>query len=374
MLGQLTFRKIRLTFPHVPALSLAALSLAALSLAALSAAPVPARAFDLAFSRNARTFETQHSSLVTKGLAHSCLTITDIPDGLPCNPAMTPLLKKPVLNVELLLSNGYSALNNVRKLLDGKITQELVDNMFAEGKILQIEANGDINFKSRFLNAAYTPMTIKGFSVFRNEANPDVELSVLEEKGFTFQSGIEVFDDFYAGLQLRALKRKFIRQRFQVVDLGTPEGQEMLKPKEQSATYIEPGLTYFLAETWRPRISVMVANLGFLSDEYEELPTPVETQFGIGISPPVGWGDLEISLEYRSMSYEEEPMNRFRAGALYHFGSMYLNGGVDANGLSGGVYYGLEKFNAGIMYSTTRFVSEEEFYTQTVYVQLGWQI
>ena len=122
---------------------------------------------DLAFSRNARTFETQHSTLVMKGLAHSCLTIAVIPDGLPCNPAMTPLNQKPNLGVEALLSNGYSSLENVKKLLDSKVTQELADTLFGKGKVNQIETNVDINFQSKYLNAQYTPVTIKGFLSYR---------------------------------------------------------------------------------------------------------------------------------------------------------------------------------------------------------------
>jgi hypothetical protein len=329
----------------------------------------------LASSRNARTFETQHSTLVTKGLANACLSMIIIPDGLPCNPAMTPLNSKPSLGAELQLSNGYSALENVRKLLDGKVSQELIDTLFSQGKVIQIEANADIFFHSKYLSGIYTPLSVKGFSVVRNEANPDVDLYSIEEKGFTFQTGYEVYNDLFAGLQIRSMNRKFIKQRFKLVVLGTQAGQDLLKPKEQSVTYAEPGLTYFLGREWKPRVSLFVANLGYVSQKYDELPEPVEGQFGFGISPPMTWGEMDLSLEYRSMTYEENDLKKLRFGALYHFGSMYLSAGVDSNGVSGGVYYGLDKINAGIVYSTTQLMNQgESFYTQTVYVELGWQL
>jgi hypothetical protein len=329
----------------------------------------------LSFSRNARTFETQHSTLVTKGLANSCLTVPIIPDGLPCNPAMTPLNPKASLGAEIQLSNGYSGLDNVRKLLDGKITQELVDTLFSEGKIIQIEANADVSFHSKYLNGLYTPISVKGFSIVRNEANPDVDLYAIEEKGFTFQSGYEALPDFYIGAQIRAFDRKFIKQRFKLAVLGTDAGKDLLKPKEQTVTFIEPGLTYFFGKEWKPRVSLFVANTGFISEKFDELDEPVETQFGFGISPPVTWGEFDLSLEYRSMTYEETAVKKIRFGALYHFGSMYLSGGIDSNGISGGVFYSLDKINAGIVYSTTQLINQQEnFYTQTVYVQLGWQI
>lgn len=330
---------------------------------------------DLAFSRNARTFETQQSSLFVKSVAHSCLTLQVVPDGLPCNPAHNAFNQKSSLGAELLLSNGYSNLTKIQKLLDNKINQEVVDTLFSEGKVIQIEANAELLFQSKYLSGRYTPLTLKGFSVVRNEANPDVELYAIEEKGFAFQSGIETFEDLFIGIQTRFIDRKYIRKRFKLVTLATQEGKDLLKPKQQTAAYFEPGMTYFVAKAWRPRVSVFVANLGTVSEENDDLKSPVEVQYGLGISPPVPWGDVELSLEYRSMNYEETGLQRIRAGAVYHFGSMYLSGGVDSNGVSGGVFYGLDKINAGILYSTTKLMNEEkEFYTQTVYVQLGWQI
>lgn len=331
---------------------------------------------ELAFSRNARTFETQHSSLVVKGIAHACLSVTLISDGLPCNPALTPLNKKPSLGAEILLSSGVSTLKNVRSLVNGSVNDELIDTLFSSGKIMQIESNIDINFVSKYVNSQYSPLSVKGFSVVRNEANPDIDLYAIEEESFTVQSGYELFEDFYAGLQVRTSKRKFIRQRFKLIALGTEGGKDLLKPKEQSSIYLEPGLTWFLAGEWKPRVSLFVANMGHISEKYKELPTPVEGQFGFGIAPPVSWGEWEMSLEYRSMNYEEKDVSqRLHLGSIYKFGVMFLTGGLDKNGISGGVFYYLDKINAGILYSTTKYVSEsDDYFAQTVYLQLGWQI
>src|SRR5690606_415201 len=108
-----------------------------------------AKADDLAFSRNARTFETQQSTLTMKGVGHACLTMVLIPDGLPCNPALTPFTEKPKLGVEILLSYGYSGISKVRKGLKGTVDGELVNPLFGEGRILQIEASVELNFLSK---------------------------------------------------------------------------------------------------------------------------------------------------------------------------------------------------------------------------------
>lgn len=329
----------------------------------------------LAFSRNARTFELQHTTLMMKGLANSCLTIIDMPDGLPCAASMTPLNTKSSLGAEFQLSNGYSSLQYVQKLLSNNRDQELFDSLFTQGKVVQVEVNADLNFRSKYLSGQYSPVSVKGFSAVRNEADPDVDFFAIEESGFTFQSGYEVFNNLFAGVQVRALQRKFVKQRFKLVSLGTQAGQDLLKPKEQTVTYIDPSLSYFFNMAWKPRLTFMVVNSGSVSEKFDELKEPVDTQLGIGISPPIYWGDMDLTLEYRSMTYEEDDVKKLRVGALYHFGSMYLTGGVDSNGVSGGVFYSLDKINSGIVYSTTQGVQQEEsFYTQTVYVQLGWQL
>lgn len=331
---------------------------------------------DLFFSRNARTYELQSSTLIMKSMAYSCLGIRILPDGLPCNPAMTPFTTKSSLGVEVQLSNGYSSFDKVRKLTGGEFNQELVDSLFEQGKIIQIEATADVTFKSKFLNGQYKPVSTKGFSVVRNEANPDVEISTMDETGFTFQSGFELYEQLYLGAQIRLLQRKFIKKRFQLVELATQNGRDLLKPNKQNVTYIDPALTYFIPfKKWQPRVTYMVANLGQVSERYDEINEPVDHQFSLAVSPPVWWGALDLTLEYRSLSYSEDDSEKIRFGALYGYGSMYLSGGIDAAGLSGGVYYALDKINAGVIYSTTKgFKEGESFYTQTVYVQLGWQI
>lgn len=335
-----------------------------------------AQTSSLAFSRNPRTFETVQSSLFVKGLGHACLAIKNIPDSLPCNPANVPFQKVPKLSLEVLLSNGYSALEKVQKIIDEELSDELIDSFFSENNVLQIEANAELDFQTNVFNAKYTPISVRGLSVVRNEANPDVELSLVEESGFVFQTGFQLLDDFYFGTQFRFLERKFIRQRFKLLTLGTAEGKDLLKPKEQTATFIEPGVTWILGKKWQPRVSAFVANLGSVSEQFDELPTPIDFQFALAISPPLQWGQMDLTVEYKSLTFEEaSDLEKIRVGAAYNFGALNLMGGVDANGLSGGVFFAMEQVDAGVLFTTTKLTNKDnDYFTQTVYVQLGWRI
>lgn len=342
--------------------------------ASLSFLPI-ATASSLAFSRNARTFEKQSSSLITKGVAHACLTMSVIDDSLPCNPANVPFNKKPGVSVQGLLSNGYSSLEKTQKLLRGDTSAEFLNSLFAGQNVLQIEGNAEMYFVSSYVNARWIPSSIRMFTVVRNEANPTVEIFAVEEKGFTFQSGLEVLPRLYAGLQARLLDRRFIRRNFQLVSLATQQGRNTLQPKTQQAIYLEPGVTWVIEPQWKTRFSAMVMNLGTVSQSYDELPIPVEGQYGVGVSPPLEWGSLELMVDYRSLSYEELPEEKLHFGAQYQFGAMNVFGGIDYNGTSTGLFYNIEKISAGIMFATTKLPGKnDDYYAQTVYAQMGWQL
>lgn len=330
-------------------------------------------ASSLAFSRNARTYNTIQSSLVEKGLAHACLAVPSLPDDLPCAPSLTPFNHKPLLTAQAMASNGYKTLDQVRKITQNDGSEELINSMFSGSPVVQIEANTQLTLVSHFLNAQYTPITAKGFAVLRNEADPDAELSATYGSGFSFQSGAEVMKGFYVGLQTRFISRHYVIQRFKLTDLGTTQGKDLLKPKIRNATYIEPAVTWAPAVPWRPVMTVMVANLGLQSPITEGLPDPVEPQVGAALSPPVPFGTLTLAIDYRSLGYDESAMGKFHFGALYRFGAMYLTGGLDSDGLSGGIYYSIEHLNAGILYTTTATTQTGD-YTNTAYAELGWQI
>lgn len=331
----------------------------------------------LSFTQNARTLETGYSNLIEKSLANACLSIVDSPDSLPCNPATIPLINKPDFGAEALVSNGFEALKNTQLLLSGNLNQEVADTLFKKNSEIQIEGNGDVHFRSPYLAGRYVPLTVKGFTIVRNEANPEVEIQAMQESGFTFQTGTKLFGNLYGGIQTRFLSRKYINQQFKLVDLATQDGANLLTPQQQNITYIEPGLYLpFESYLWSPRISFFVANLGFVTPYDPTLNQPPEAQLSFAVTPPMRWGRLDLDLDIKRLSiYDTQPTDMLHFGALYHFGSLYLSGGLDHFGASSGIFYTLEKINAGILYSTTKTTTtEESFYTQTVYVQIGWQI
>lgn len=298
-----------------------------------------------------------------------------IADSLPCNPSLLPNYTKPHLGIQALISNGYATIDKMRKLLDGNVSQDTVDALFTKDHVLQVEGNGELNFISRYFAARYTPITVRYFSVIRNEANPEVELSAVEEKNVILQGAYPLKDYLNIGLQAKSFSRRYIKERFQLVDLATDAGKNDLKPRSQQGMLFTPAATLFLPGEWKPRVGVIVANLGWINGDKTRLGESTEVQGGGGITIPLGWTELELDLDYRSLSYDESWNQKFHAGALLRFGTMSLTAGADYHGFSGGIYYGLEQLNAGILFSTTQAPwNSNDFYANTVYLQVGWQL
>lgn len=328
----------------------------------------------LSYSRNSRTFESQSSSLVTKGLAYSCLSLTYLPDSLPCNPASLALKHRPNIGLNFMLSNGYETLTTAKSLLGGEAHTTSLDQLFENHQTLQLDISSELRWSQNTLALKVIPESIKFFSVVRNEANPDIELYAIRESSLVLQKGFSLYSHLYGGLQLRAVKRKIIREQLLLVELSTEAGKNKLLPKEETGLFIEPGLLWAPPLKWDPRLSLYLANAPLKKSTSSQLPTPTEVQMGVALSPPLPWGELELNLDFKSMNYQESFKEKLHLGALYTFGVMSLFSGIDDNGLSGGLYYNIRSFNAGIVYSTTKLPNQnKDFYTQTIYTQIGWQ-
>ena len=325
-----------------------------------------------AFAGAARTFETIHSTLMMKSMAHACLGLTVQPDGVPCNPAMTPLAEKKSFRGQLLASDGYRTVRDLKTVVDGEVNQQMVDTFFSKENVLSVEASSDLIYRSKEMNIQLTPVTIRGFSEVHNESNPDIFLYAVEEKGLMFQAGTQWDEEFLFGFQVRVLNRKVIRRNFNIFELGTEAGREILSPADQSVLFLEPGAAFLLGGEWNPRISAMITNLGVVSQRYPNVPVSVEPQVGFAITPPTEEGVLDFTLDYKSLDFQEKGSDRLHLGVLFRHNEFYYSAGIDSHGSSAGVSYENRFFNAGLLVATTRSLKEKETLdNHNIYLQVG---
>ncbi len=331
-----------------------------------------ALAVSLATVRNPRTFSMNYQSMAIKSVAFSCLAWDNIPDDLPCQPAFLPLQKKPRFVANGLISNGYQSFAKARRLLANDIDAEFMNGLFTQDKILEVEANASMHFLSQYVSAKYLLYGLQYYSTQRNQANPQLEMYAAESKQWVVQTGYPISQMFLVGLQLRSQSDKIVNKAFRLTELGTDSGKELLKPKEYSRLLAEPGVA-LNGSNWK--LSVLGANLLVDGDNTEEIEEKPEAQVGASYEFPAFSGKMDLSVDYKSLSYTEDPDQKLHWGARYQYGVLSLLGGVDSWGLSGGLFFSIEKIYSGILYSTSQVPwRKSEEYAQTTYIELGWQL
>lgn len=328
---------------------------------------------NLFFASNARTQDIEHHSLTVKALGYSCLAASPFEDSLACNPALGILNKKSSLKMFGLISNGYSNLSTVSKILDGDVDSQLVEKLLGDEKLLQSESQIDILMISSHFSARYSPISYRFFSVTRNEANPEAQLLALKEEELNIQTSFQN-GSLYYGAELKAVSWTYIKEQFRLVDLATPTGRDQVKPQTQKAVFIQPGLAFQTDIAMKPMFSLKIVRLGQIDQtERSRIQTEPDYEFGVALNPEVPYGRLKLMLDYKDVDLDQEKSAHF--GALYSYGVLNLASGVDSQGASAGVFYSLDQVSSGILYSTTQVPwRSDDYYAQTVYVQVGWQL
>lgn len=329
------------------------------------------QALSLTTIRNPRTFPLNNSSLSIKAMAFSCLALPQIPDDLPCQPALLQKEKDPRFAINLPISNGYASTVKARRLLANDLDAEFMDSLFKEDKILEVEGNPSLMFSSRYIAAKYL-YGLQYYSTQRNQANPEIQMQVAESKQFILQSSYAVWSNVYIGGQFRNQQDKMIQKSFRLVDLGTDNGKDLLKPVDYGRLFFEPGIAATVKDT---TLSVFGANIQIAGDRERPINDGAEAQFGISQEISILSGTMNIALDYKSLSYSERDDQKVHFGTRYKYGALNLLAGVDSWGLSGGMLFSIEKLYAGILYSTSQIPwRSSSDYANTTYIELGWQL
>lgn len=323
--------------------------------------------------RNPRTFFLNYSSLSVKAMAFSCLALDAIPDDLPCQPALLQLERKSRFVASGSISNGFQSLTKARRILSNDLDAAFLNDLFTKDQIIEVETNPAMLFASRYLSAKYLLYGLQFYSTQRNQSNPELELFASESKQLIVQSSYPLSSHVFVGLQLRSQQDKVVQKSFRLVDLGTDNGKELLKPAEYSRVFAEPGAIVL----WNGfKFSVFGANLAVASnDSAGLLPERPEAQWGSSYQMPLYSGSLDLTLDYKSLSYTESNDQKLHSGLRYRYGALSLLAGADSWGLSSGILFSIEKLYAGILYSTSQLPwRRAEEYAQTTYIEIGWQL
>lgn len=339
---------------------------------------LPSWSQGILFAEIPYSLTSQQSVTVTHlSLGETCHVIFLPGHLVPCNPAFLPIdadktERDSFLNGNIYLGDDYSKITEYFKILNNEDKAELAERFLNEKDPIAMQASTSLWMKSSWFSATFTPYKISYFSVVRDQADPQVALHALQEHSIAVQVGDEFADGFFAGLQVRGVKRKFIHQEFPVLEAVT-DPEHVLEIQDQHVLYLEPGVGYSVPVDWRPRLSVNLINGGFADKNFEAFNTDPILDTGVGFSPPLGWPRLDLGVNYRPISQAEMAGERLRFGALLEFGVVSTSLGWDASNLSISVNSKFDKIGVGLMYTRNRISDPyfESYDNDAVYTEFS---
>jgi hypothetical protein len=283
-------------------------------------------------------------SLLTQGFGPACSVVSGPLSSIPCNPALAYAEdlgkgRKYIFSGRLFVGGEYERFKTVDQILNGPYTEPFVRSLFEENQVIDAQLSGEVSLRSKYFSFGFAPYHLTYFSVVRNQAYPVVALRAVQERIFRVQAAAPVNTWLQAGLQARFVERQLVQNEFTMFE-AIAEGRDVFERRDQNVVYLEPGIAVFGEGTWKPKGTLLLSNLGFASRELEETKRAPVIDAGYGVSPPIGFGNLELGIDYRISDMRPNLVDRFGFGADYKLGLIELMLG-----------WGSEYFNFGLMTS-----------------------
>ena len=318
------------------------------------------------------------SDFTHRSLGTTCFAMDAVVDGLPCNPAFAAKERKAQFQTHIFFGNNVSYVHDVNDIMNNQVNENNIEHLFNQTRSSEMEANVEAGFLTEKFGLSFSPYRLSYYSLIRNSALPVITLYAGEEQMIRGQLASFVKDDFYLGLQVRGVQRRFILSEFTLTDALVENSQEdIFRVREQKAIYFEPGLLWAPEDRkWDPQVSIVISQLGAVDKKYTELPASPQGHLGASVKPPVTLGELELGTTLTAQSRFEKWPELIRLGVSYKLGAtQYVASGTDNQyslafllhykGVRGGLTYDFRKFQ--------NLLGEADE-VRTVYTQIGFEI
>lgn len=318
------------------------------------------------------------SDFVSRGLLESCYSIalSDISMGRPCNPAFLGLHQEEKFLVHAFVGNNVRYVADALEVINYKASTSTFRRLFNQSSDAEFEGDLELYYSKDDWTLSFSPSRVTYYSLIRNRVLPYISVYASQEHIARAQKAWTVTEDFYVGLQARAVVRKFLFSEFFVAD-AVVEDSDLLKTRYQSVLYLEPGFLWTPRDTeWEPQLSATVTQLGVNSRHYKHLPHDPEGEIGVSVKSVLGSGNLRfgphVSLNRRSDRWEEH----IRFSGVYEIEPVQIVGSFKINQGNAGVYYQRERFNGGLIYDVQYIenLQASDELLHTWYAQLGYEI
>jgi hypothetical protein len=181
-----------------------------------------------------------------------------------------------------------------------------------------------------------------------------VALRAAQERVFRVQAATAFTPQLQGGIQARFVERQFIQNEFTLFE-AIAEGQDVLKRRDQNVLYLEPGLVWFFEGTWKPKASLLMSNFGFANHQFEETKAIPVLDAGTSVSPALGFGELELGVNYRISEMKPNMWDRLGFGADYKLGLIEVMMGWGTEYLNFGLMSSFWSAHVAILFASQRY-------------------
>lgn len=282
------------------------------------------------------------SGFMSLGLQQSCFAIDLNSDVLPCNPAFIAKERDRRFAANIYLGNNVTYLREATDLSQGRSNEESIKTIFNRNENSELRTQIELGHVQETFGWSITPLAVNYHTSFQNQALPEISLYASLEESAKMQFGSYLGNDWFYGVQLRYLHRRFVASQFYLLDALVSDGRYLFEPRQQNLFFIEPAILFAPSgSSLKPEFTALIANGGFTSHGYDELPVLPEFHLTSSITPDFDFGRYGLGLDINFTRNLNSNLSPITLGGFYEYGILRLFGSVARyeNAIGFGVYY-----------------------------------
>ena len=297
----------------------------------------------------------------------ACTTYLSGPDMVGCNPALFPLQKSVGIRMGLSTITDGESVEVGQKLLFDPIKKEFLEKLFSRRAYNSWDFNSSIELRTSKFYLAYDPLSVNADVFVFNPSSPEIAMSLIKSNRLQITSGVELLNTesilFTMGTKFYYYRSQYYQDSFFLSELTSNDVKDLIKLRKKSGVAGDIGGFLQFKETWLPKISVLLKNVGStfkntekdIEAENEMRPLLTYEQYsrlGFGYDYKTSFGafSTELNLAFRSIFsnfYSEYPslslgyaLTRFNSQISYSKYQQVLGFNFGSKIASIGIFYG----------------------------------
>lgn len=218
-----------------------------------------------------------------------------------------------------------------QKLLFDPIEEEFLREIFEKHPFSSWGGNSFIQLRTSKFYLSYDPILVNADVFVFNPASPEVAMSLVKSNRLNVTSGFLVMDNDVLksslGIKAYYFRSEYYQDSFFLSDLTTKEADELVVFEKQNGIAGDIGAYFQFTNTWLPKISLLVKNLGttFKNQEKDILsenqmrPLLIYEQYsraGFGYDYKTDWGILNAEVSAPFYKIFQDIYTEYVVGSL----------------------------------------------------------